>query len=970
MSRPSRFPTPGAPSHLGASTPARRAALAVLGSAALLLAARLVNAQQPAAQTGVTQQGNTVMVASPATALARGATVEGITEYTLANGLRVLVFPDQSKSTVTVNVTYLVGSRHEGYGETGMAHLFEHMLFKGTPRHPRIPSEIEARGSRYNANTSFDRTVYHQTLPAADSNLVWALDLEADRMVNANLERADLDAEFPVVRNEYESGENSPFLVTAKRVLGSAYLHHAYGHLPIGALSDIENASIDRMRAFYKKYYQPDNAVLMLAGKFDEQRTLAIIQEKFAGIPRPTRLLDPTYTVEPPQDGERTATIRRAGTEQLIAAYYKVPAGAHGDFAAIDVLDQVMRNAPAGRLHKALVEAGKAASVGGLKLQQRDPAGIFWIAHLRASDSLNAARDALLKAVDEVVARAPTGVEGERAKRTLLKNIELSLANSEQIGLDMSEWIAMGDWRLFFLHRDRIEKVTPADVQRVAAAYLKPSNRTLGFFIPTASPDRAVIRAVAPSDVAAMVIGYKGRAAAASGEVFDASPANIDARTKRGRFSDGVKFALLPKKTRGETVNAVITLRFGDERTMTGRTHVADPVAQMLLRGTTTKTRQQLRDTLDRLKARLTVTTAGPLAIRVLLETTRPNFAPALALAAEVLRSPAFDAKEFEEMRRVRIAQLESQRSEPVIAGQLAYLRLSAPYPPGHPRYIPSADEQLDALKALTVDDARKFHADFYGVSSGEIAAVGDFDATAVLDQLGGLFSGWRSKTPYAHVTAVYTPVAAMRQTVETPDKPNAFLIAGHNFPMRDVDADYPAIELANYLMGGGMLGSRLVARVRTKESLSYMAGSALAVQTHDPLGQFIAMAIQSPANADKVERAFIEEIERAIRDGFSADEVAQGKTGYLQARQVARSQDAQLANTLATSLLNDRTMAWDADLESKIKALTPEQLTAAFRRTIDPRKLTVVKAGSFGRAMQAGAPAPGQTPDAAPRKP
>jgi zinc protease len=965
MSRLSRFPTAGVPPHSTVHTPARRAALAVLGSAALLLAARLVSAQQPTAATAPQQQRTTVIVASPATAAIRGATVEGITEYALANGLRVLLFPDQTQPTVTVNVTYLVGSRHEGYGETGVAHLFEHMLFKGTPRHPKIPAEMEARGSRYNANTSFDRTIYHQTMAAADSNLVWALDLEADRMVNATLERAELEAEYPVVRNEYESGENSPFLVTAKRVLGSAYLHHAYGHLPIGALSDVENASVDRMRAFYKKYYQPDNAVLMLAGKFDERRALEIIQDKFARIPRPARVLEPTYTVEPPQDGERTATIRRAGSEQMIAAYYKVPAGAHGDFAAIDVLDQVMRSAPAGRLHKVLVAAGKAASVGGLKLQQRDPAGIFWIANLRASDSLTAARDALLKAVDEIIARAPTGEEVERAKTTLLKNIELSLTKSEQIGLDMSEWIAMGDWRLFFIHRDRVEKVTPADVQRVAAAYLKPSNRTLGFFIPTAAPDRATIPAVAPADVAAMVVGYKGRVAAVSGEAFDASPANIDARTKRGRFSDGVKFALLPKKTRGETVNAVILLRFGDERTMTGRAHVADPVAQMLLRGTTTKTRQQLRDTLDRLKARVTVSTAGPMAIRVVLETTRPNFALALTVVSEVLRAPTFDAKEFEEMRRARVAQLEAQRSEPVIAGQLAYLRLTTPYPKGHPRYIAAADEQLDALKALTVEDARQFHADFYGASAGEIAVVGDFDETAAVDQLGKLFSGWRSKTPYVHVPAVYTAVAATRQTVETPDKPNAFLIAGHAFPMRDVDADYPALELVNYLMGGGMLGSRLIARVRTKEGLSYTAGSALAVQSRDPLGQFIAMAIQAPANADRVERAFIEEIERAIRDGFTAEEVAQGKSGYLQARQVARSQDGQLATTLATSLLNDRTMAWDADLEAKVQALTPEQLTAALRRNIDPRKLIVVKAGGFAKVMQAGqpTPAPAQAP-------
>jgi zinc protease len=967
MSRYSHVPTPGASSPSSAHRPVRRAALAVLGSAALLLAARLVTAQQPTAQSA-RQQGTTVITASPATALTRAATVEGITEYTLANGLRVLLFPDQTKPTVTVNVTYLVGSRHEGSGETGMAHLFEHLLFKGSSRHPKIQAEIEARGSRYNANTSFDRTIYHQTMPAADSNLVWALDLEADRMTNATLERSDLDAEYPVVRNEYESGENSPFLVTAKRVLASAYLHHAYGHLPIGALSDVENVSIERMRAFYRKYYQPDNAVLMLAGKFDERRALEIIQDKFARIPRPSRVLEPTYTVEPPQDGERTVTIRRAGTEQLVAAYYKVPAAAHADFAAVDVLDQVMRSAPAGRLHKALVEARKAAAIGGLKLQQHDPGGIFWIAHLRASDSLNTARDALLKAVDELVARAPTAEEVERAKTALLKNIELSLTKSEQIGLDMSEWIAMGDWRLFFLHRDRVEKVTPADVQRVAAAYLKSSNRTLGFFVPTASPDRAVIPAVAPSDIAAMVVGYKGRIAAATGEAFDASPSNIDARTKRGRFSDGLKFALLPKKTRGETVNAVITLRFGDEKTMTGRAHVADPVAQMLLRGTTTKTRQQLRDTLDRLKTRVTVTTAGPMAIRVMVETTRPNFGPALALVADVLRAPAFDAKEFEEMRRARVAQLEAQRSEPIVAGQLAYLRLTTPYPKGHPRNIASADEQLDALRALTVDDARRFHADFYGASSGEIAVVGDFDAAATLDQLGHLFSGWPSKRPYVHVSAVYTPVPATRQTVETPDKPNAFLIAGHNFPMRDTDADYPALELVNYLLGGGMLGSRLVARVRTKEGWSYRAGSALAVQTRDAHGQFIAMAIQAPTNADKVERAFMEELERAIRDGFSPEEVAQAKTGWLQARQVARSQDAELATALSTSLQHDRTMAWDANLESKVQALAPEQLAAALRRTIDPRKITVVKAGSFAKVTQAGqptgpAPAPKPTP-------
>jgi zinc protease len=499
--------------------------------------------------------------------------------------------------------------------------------------------------------------------------------------------------------------------------------------------------------------------------------------------------------------------------------------------------------------------------------------------------------------------------------------------------------------------------VTPADVQRVAAAYLKPTNRTLGVFVPTASPDRATIPTVSAADVAAMVADYKGRASVATGEAFDPSPASVEARTKRGRIAEGLKFALLPKKTRGETVNAVITLHFGTERAVSGRTHVAEPVAQMLLRGTATKTRQQLRDELDRLKARMSVTTNGPMAVRVMIETTRPNLAATLALAAEVLRSPAFDANEFEEMRRARLAQLEAQRSEPVAVGQLTYLRLTTPYPKGHPRYLGTPDEQIEATKALTLDDARKFYADFYGARAGEVAVVGDFDPAEVTTQLGQLFANWKSKTPFAPVAAVYTPVAATHQTVETPDKPNSFLIAGHNFAMRDADADYPALELANYMLGGGMLGSRIVARLRTKEGLSYTAGTALSVQTRDALGQFIVMAIQAPANAEKAERAIVEELERAIREGFTPDEVAQAKTGYLQARQVERSQDARLALTLATELYADRTMAWDADFESKIQALTPDQITAVLRRTIDPRKFSVVRAGDFAKITQAGQP-------------
>ena len=326
--------------------------------------------------------------ATAAVALPKGVervtSVEGITEYRLtSNGLKVLLFPDPTKETITVNVTYLVGSAHENYGETGMAHLLEHLVFKGTPRHPNIPQELTAHGSRPNGTTWTDRTNYFETFAATDENLQWALDLEADRMVNSFIAKKDLDSEMTVVRNEFELGENDPFSVLLERTMSSAYLWHNYGKTTIGARSDIENVPIDRLQAFYKRYYQPDNAVLLVAGRFDEPKTLALIDKHFSPIAKPTRTLERIYTTEPTQDGERSVTLRRVGDTQMVCTVYHVPSGAHQDFAAVDIISQVLGDTPSGRLHKALVESKKASSSFGFNFQWREPTIAIFGAEVR-----------------------------------------------------------------------------------------------------------------------------------------------------------------------------------------------------------------------------------------------------------------------------------------------------------------------------------------------------------------------------------------------------------------------------------------------------------------------------------------------------------------------------------------------------------------------------------------------------------
>ena len=575
----------------------------------------------------------------------RVTSVEGITEYRLANGLRVLLFPDASKPSMTVNITYLVGSRQENYGETGMAHLLEHLLFKGTPSHPDPTKTLTSLGGRANGTTSFDRTNYFVSFPASEANLQTALGLEADRMVHSYIAKKDLDSEMTVVRNEFESGENNPENVTLQRLQAAAFDWHNYGKDTIGAKSDIEHVDISRLQAFYRQYYQPDNAVLLVAGRIDEAKTLALVNRLFGAIPRPKRTLERTYTAEPTQDGERSVTVRRVGGTPLVAAGYHIPSASDPDSPALGLAMQILANTPSGRLHRALVDTKLASAVFDQRQNTLEPSFVIFGANLPAGAKVDGALDVLLSTVEQVSAAPFTPTELDRAKAEAAKQFDLITSDTARLAIALSGAIAIGDWRLFFLNRDRREKATLADVQRMAERYFKASNRTVGLYLPTDKPDRSEVPAA--TDVGAMVRDYQGRAPMAQGEVFDASPANIDARTARFVAPNGLKGALLSKKTKGGLVSFDLTLRFGTEAALSGLGEAPSLTGSMLLRGTTAHTREQLKDELDRLKAQVSIGGSAEGA-RVSVTTVRASLPAVLALVAEVLRQPSFPAKELE----------------------------------------------------------------------------------------------------------------------------------------------------------------------------------------------------------------------------------------------------------------------------------------------------------------------------------
>jgi zinc protease len=499
---------------------------------------------------------------------------------------------------------------------------------------------------------------------------------------------------------------------------------------------------------------------------------------------------------------------------------------------------------------------------------------------------------------------------------------------------------------LYFLHRDRIEKVTPAQVKEVAAKYLVPNNRTVGMFIPAEKPERVAVPAT--PDIKALVADYHGRESMSAGETFEATPENIEARVKRIDLPEAIKATLLPKKTRGDEVRLSLTLRYGDENNLKGFEVAADLLPHLMLRGTKQLTYQQLRDQLDHLGA--TVSGSGGLGTaRFSIQAKRDTLPAVLKLLKQVLREPLLPEDKFDEMKREELAGLEQSRTEPSVLASNMLRRSLAPYSRDDVRYVPTIDESIERTKSATHAQLEHLHRDYLGSQAGELCIVGDFDPDACLPILKDTLAGWKAKEPYSRIVMkIPDGLKGGAHSIDTPDKANATFLTGMLLPMRDDDADYPAMEIADYLFGGNTLSSRLGDRVRQKEGLSYGVTSNFNASAFDKRAAFSMSAICNPANIDKVQTAIKEELDKLLADGVSKEELDRAKQGYLQSQKVRRSSDVGLTGTLAQLSYEGRTMNFIADLERKISELTPDQIAAAVRKHVHPQDLIIVRAGDF----------------------
>lgn len=888
------------------------------------------------------------------------ASVEGVTEYRLGNGARVLLFPDASRPTITVNMTVMVGSRHEGYGEAGMAHLLEHMVFKGTPTFADVPKALRDHGANFNGTTNVDRTNYFETLPATDENLDFAIHLESDRLVNSYVRRDDLISEFTVVRNEFERGENSPEAVLSQRVQAAAFEWHNYGKTTIGNRSDIERVPIDNLQDFYRKYYQPDNVVLIVTGAFEEQRALELADKYLGSIPRPTRRLGATYTEEPAQDGERNVVLRRVGGLPFVMAVYHMPAASHPDWAPLSILGSVLSESKVGRLEKALVESKLSTSASARADNAHDP-GLFTVSAQPAEGKLEEVRELLTSTMETLSSQPFTQEEVDRAKLRNKNSMDNLMSSAASVSQALSSASALGDWRLLFWQRDRIQEVTAEDLNRVAKTYFQPFNRTVGVFIPSDTPQRLLIPSV-PS-IVDVVKDYKGGQALTSGEAFDPSPENIDARTVIMNV-DGVEVAVLPKKNRGEVVSLQMTLRYGNEESLNNAGPAAGMIPSMLMAGTKRLDRQALQAEMEKLGVRISSGGGGggrrggrgggggggaPGSVTFSIDAKRSSLVGAINLLGEILREPAFPEEDFEQMKARSIAGLKAMGNEPNLLASNLLSRSLSDYPKGDVRYARTMEETLEELEGLTLDQVKQVYQNQLSSAVGQIAIVGDFEPQDALPAIAGILKDWKSEVPYNAVEReAKADVVGSKTDIVTPDKANAVFLAGLAFALSDESPETPALQLGNFILGGGTLSSRLGDRIRQKEGLSYGVTSAVAIPSRGNDARFTINAITNPDNMEAVEKAAMEELNRFIADGPTEKELEDAKKAWLEAQKVSRTGDGAIAGLLSSNLFLDRSCEFVKEREAAIERLTVADIQAAFKKYVDPAKLVIIRAGDF----------------------
>lgn len=879
----------------------------------------------------------------PAARAVQTASAGGFSSYTLDNGFRIILAPFPNAASVRIELQVKTGSKLEGYGETGMAHLLEHMLFKSAGPRTDIKADLTRLGAVWNGTTSLDRTNYFEVVAADPLKVDEALRLEADRFIRASFTREHLASEMTVVRNELERGDSDPGSLIMRALQRQSYFWHGYGRPIIGARSDIEGAPFEALQAFHRRHYRPDNAALIVTGNFDPARVLALASQLFGVARNPAEPKPRAWTREEarPQTN-RTELFMPAG-KTIAASAWRVPGLTVRQGQALDLAVAAICDDDWGSLRKDLVLERKLAVSARCGAQLHAEAGLL-VASATAGQEADA--EALSMALwKHVEAAAQAGISEAqlaRARQAELNAYERLQSNHEMLAEVLSQSEAAGDWRLFFWQRDVIRDLGLAEVNDALRQWVQGINRSDALLRHAEGLNAPSVPPVPTA--ASLVEGRTWPAFVRQGDPLPESAAELARLQQPVQLPGEDKAVLIARRTQGDLAWLTVANDYGDEAAWAGQRDACAVASELIGFGGAGMSRDALSARLESLKAHWSLGMGG-----LTLEAPREHLEAAAELLFSAWAAPALPEDEFARIKAAAIARLEAALKEPAqVAANAALLRFDN-YPAGHVLKPRSLAAQLQAMQAVSYPQVKACVANLGGRGRLRLALVGDFKPTD-LQRLAARAQGVPpSVIKYQRVRDLPPPgeVDVAPIEVAMPARPNASVSALAWLPLHDAASDFPALRIAVKILGGDA-ESRIWQRLREREGLAYGAGMILSGASFEPRSQIMLYASVASDKAVQAQKALADELGRALREGFSAAEVERARKAWAEERKTGLRSEKSFAASLAQGLLTGRDYAWLADYDARIATVTPAEVNAALRKYLGEAPLV----WSIGRGL------------------
>jgi zinc protease len=862
-------------------------------------------------------------------------------EYKLKNGLTVILHEDRSTPIVTVGTWYHVGSKNEVVGRTGFAHLFEHMMFQGSANYDNdFFSPLQEAGGSINGTTNQDRTWYFETVPS--NFLELALFMEADRLGNLlpAMTQEKLDNQRDVVKNERRQRvDNQPYGTAFEKIGEIMYPKpHPYNWTTIGSLEDLQAASLDDVKSFFRQYYVPNNTYLVLSGDFDEKQARGWIEKYFGPIAKGEPITRPNPPMPKLEKEIRTTVEDAVPLPRRYFVWHSVPAYS-ADEPALDILGFILSSGRTSRLQSNLLYSKELVQQIGAFNGTNEIGGTFQIqATARPGKSLDDIEKEIESEIARIKAAPPAADEMSRALNSIesqsINGLQTVLGKAGQL-TTFAGYLGKPNW--FQQDLDRYRKVTPADVQRVANSYLG-ANRLVMSYVPRAGEAARGNRdANRPTSVKAEKKD-QARIDAQAAKLPKAGPNPTFALppVEKTKLGNGLEVWMVEQKEL-PIVSMNLVLKTGTSNEPNNKTGVANMTAQLLDDGTTKRSAEDIANQLQSIGAFVNAN-SGWDSTNVSMQTLTKNLDAALDIYADVIQNPAFPEKELESLRARSLVGLRQQRSNPNAVANTAFNKvLYGDHPYGR-------DNTEATIKAIGRGDLTAFYSSNYRPGNGTLIVVGSFDKAALKSKLEKAFGGWKGGE--AAMSDLPSAKSQEKPGIYIVDRPNSAqsVVSIGQVGVDRMNPDFVPIQVMNAILGGGIT-SRISMNLREEKGYTYGAGSGY--QFRRGPGPFRAGGDIQTAVTKEAVIEFMKEL-NGIRGGIpvTQKELEYNKQSIIRRFPAGFETVGAISNQLANLVVYRLPDTYFNDFIAKVNAVTIDDVNRVATKYLDPSKMAIVIVG------------------------